>query len=666
MKVFVLGGTQFMGRLTVEALLAGGHEVVLFNRGRTTNPFASHAKLRHVKCDRMGEREGFREALRKQGKCDAVIDFIGFQEAYVQDTIDALTLDADPAYPGGRRFSTRHYVFVSTDSVYWAQKVPCADARLAEGDVRDFSPAEFDEHQEYCHKTSLGEYQLRYGGNKLGCERLLEEAWREDGFPYTVLRLPDVYGPYDNLGGLWDLVTAIEAQRPIPSRLVESRLRSALPVQLARPRRFSWAFVEDVRDAIVACTERGAQVHGMTMNVAHEEAVSLVETCKMIAEALGMDPETALRFDDSRDASLPSTDFGVLDVSRALELLRPWRPTAMRHAVQRSVEWFVSCKEHRRYHRLVHREPRSYDEVATRKFSCRVREVPSCWVGSPEKVGLLLSGPAVLNDSLPSFTGQAVLGFMQRLMDQAGQEEVVGHVQRGVDLEEQRWPLRHFAGHLLTQSDHSAAYRLEDAEVLGRTDLAAELASPLADVRPEAPPGCDGLPLRRTLRLGGAGARPALRRCSLSAPGLEGFWDCALLGRRRWRLFPPSTLPAELCVPGGGSSASSAESPADCFAGGPDAWAVQLQHTGFAPQECWECEQMMGDAVVVPAGWWYQTYDDDRTLSISAPYGSLLPGLSVDGGRDEVLEASAPLPDVPGHRTVEEEETEVLEWEMCD
>eukprot|EP00419_Tripos_fusus_P032565 CAMPEP_0172764202 /NCGR_PEP_ID=MMETSP1074-20121228/176819_1 /TAXON_ID=2916 /ORGANISM="Ceratium fusus, Strain PA161109" /LENGTH=42 /DNA_ID= /DNA_START= /DNA_END= /DNA_ORIENTATION= len=34
----------------------------------------------------------------------------------------------------------------------------------------------------------------------------------------------------------------------------------------------------------------------------------------------------------------------------------------------------------------------------------------------------------------------------------------------------------------------------------------------------------------------------------------------------------------------------------------------------------------MGQAVVVPAGWWYQAYDDDRTLSIRARFGHTING----------------------------------------
>mmetsp|Transcript_78322 Transcript_78322/g.221473 ORF Transcript_78322/g.221473 Transcript_78322/m.221473 type:complete len:684 (+) Transcript_78322:104-2155(+) len=638
MKVLVLGGTQFMGRLTVEALLNAGHEVVLLNRGRTANPFAGHANLRCVRCDRMDDREGFREALRNQGTSDAVIDFIGFQEVYMQDTLQALTADSADGSGGGKRFLTRHYVFISTDSVYWAQRVPVSDSRLAEGDAEDFSPEEFDKHLEHCNLTSLGEYQLRYGGNKLGCERVLEEAWRTDGFPVTTLRLPDVYGPNDNLGGFWELVAAIEMRRPVPVLLQPGRIRSCPGKDLGDPmaRRFSWAYAEDVRDAILATVAKGDAVHGATMHVAHEEALDLRETCAMIAEAMGLEP-TAARFDDRRNASLPSTDYGTLDVSQALRLLRPWRPTPMRAAVKRSVSWFLSSKENRRYHRLVHREARLFDDSMTRRYTCgQTREVPYIWVGSTEKAARVRDGPVVLCDSLPSFTGQAVLGFMQRLMDQAGEVQVSCELQRGAEVEEQTWTLRHFAGHLLPQSVHTAAQFLEAPDVLAKTDLLLQLQSPLVDIREDE--AGDGPP-PRVLRLGGAGARKQLRRAPPVAAGSggSGLWDCALLGRRKWRLFPPDTPPAALCASGAGGPNTS---PADCFAGGPDATSVQMQHTAFAPVSCWECEQTMGDAVVVPDGWWYQTYDDDRTLSISARYGAVLAGIE-GGGVPELPPRSA-------------------------
>ena len=70
-RLLVLGGTAFLGRAIVEAALARGHEVTLFNRGRT-NPelFPEVEKLR-------GDRN--EDVSRARGReWDAVIDVATF------------------------------------------------------------------------------------------------------------------------------------------------------------------------------------------------------------------------------------------------------------------------------------------------------------------------------------------------------------------------------------------------------------------------------------------------------------------------------------------------------------------------------------------------------------------------------------------------------------
>merc|ERR1711971_268414 len=144
-----------------------------------------------------------------------------------------------------------------------------------------------------------------------------------------------------------------------------------------------------------------------------------------------------------------------------------------------------------------------------------------------------------------------------------------------------------------------------------------------------------------------------LRRAPAHVVG--GFWDCALLGRRKWRLFPPDTPTASLCVDGAAN-----ESSVDTFTCGPDVHMVQTRFVGFAPGLCWECEQAMGDAVVVPNGWWYQTYDDDRTLSISAKYGVTLAGITEHVGVPPASVMKGARVETP----YEEEEPEVIEFEL--
>ena len=71
MKVLILGGTGFLGPHTVRSLLERGHEVTLFNRGKT-NPhlFPELEKLK-------GDRDGKLDALKGR-RWNAVIDTSGY------------------------------------------------------------------------------------------------------------------------------------------------------------------------------------------------------------------------------------------------------------------------------------------------------------------------------------------------------------------------------------------------------------------------------------------------------------------------------------------------------------------------------------------------------------------------------------------------------------
>ncbi len=99
LKLLILGGTAFLGPHTIAAARARGHDVTLFNRGKT-NPelFPDLEKLR-------GDRDGDLGALVGR-TWDAVIDTSGYVPRHVR-------LSAELLAP-----SVAHYLFISTISVY--------------------------------------------------------------------------------------------------------------------------------------------------------------------------------------------------------------------------------------------------------------------------------------------------------------------------------------------------------------------------------------------------------------------------------------------------------------------------------------------------------------------------------------------------------------------
>ena len=83
MKILVLGGTSFVGRYLVEAAEKNGHEVVLFNRGKTNSEVFKH--LRHIQGDRRQDAH-----LVGEEEWDAVFDTCAYSPQDLQPMLDVL------------------------------------------------------------------------------------------------------------------------------------------------------------------------------------------------------------------------------------------------------------------------------------------------------------------------------------------------------------------------------------------------------------------------------------------------------------------------------------------------------------------------------------------------------------------------------------------------
>jgi 2'-hydroxyisoflavone reductase len=166
LRLLVLGGTKFLGRAVVEAALARGHEVTLFNRG-TTNPelFPEVEKLR-------GDRDGGLDALRDR-EWDAVVDPSGYVPRVVEQSVELL------------RDAAGFYVFVSSISVY---------ADFSSGPTEDSPLAELDPGHS---RDELRPDFANYGALKALCEQVVFE-----GFPgrSTAVRAGLIVGPHDPTG----------------------------------------------------------------------------------------------------------------------------------------------------------------------------------------------------------------------------------------------------------------------------------------------------------------------------------------------------------------------------------------------------------------------------------------------------------------------------------
>ena len=160
MRVLILGGTQFIGRHLVSELLRRGHEVVLFNRGRTNPELFPQLEQYH------GDRRTDLALLPPSG-WDAVVDTC----AYVPRDVEIST----------RHFasSARQYVFISTVSVFDLKQPQINEQsrklRLPPDADRDVMTPE------------------TYGALKALCEDVVAETFRRA----TIVRPGLVAGPWD-------------------------------------------------------------------------------------------------------------------------------------------------------------------------------------------------------------------------------------------------------------------------------------------------------------------------------------------------------------------------------------------------------------------------------------------------------------------------------------
>ncbi len=118
MKILLIGGTVFVGRHLAAELLEQGHELTLFNRGKTRPGLFPAA--REVFGDRDGDLDLF-----KDEEFDWVIDTCGYLPRVVGDS--------------ARFFKDRakHYLFVSTVSVYPTTETPGIDENGAVAVIED-------------------------------------------------------------------------------------------------------------------------------------------------------------------------------------------------------------------------------------------------------------------------------------------------------------------------------------------------------------------------------------------------------------------------------------------------------------------------------------------------------------------------------------------------
>jgi len=309
-RVLVLGGTRFIGPHIVEAALARGHRVTLFNRGKT-NPelFPQCEKLR-------GDRDGDMSALSGRD-WDAVVDTWTDMPRHVRSAAELL------------RDHVGQYVFVSSLNA-----------------VADLSKPNLDESAPKTPLAAKDEDNASpelFGGRKARCEDLLDELLPKKN---TVVRPGLIVGPRDASDRFtyWPVRVARGGEVLAPGTGED-------PVQIIDAR--------DLGEFVVHLCEQ--RTFGLFNVVGPDRKLTmkeLLETCRTVSKS-----NATLTWVDAKflleqkvapwtdmPAWLPSLEPGegywTLNVSKAVGAGLRFRPLA--ESVRDTLAWWATLPEDRR------------------------------------------------------------------------------------------------------------------------------------------------------------------------------------------------------------------------------------------------------------------------------------------------------------------------------
>ncbi|MCF7915583.1 MAG: SDR family oxidoreductase [Spirochaetaceae bacterium] len=156
MKVLFIGGTGTISSACIREAVSRGVDVYVYNRGNSNEQLPEG--VTPLKGD-IRDRSGTVKALAGY-RFDVVINWVAFTEEHVAQDIDFFS---------GK---VGQYVYISSASAY---SKPPAGTYVTEG-------------------TLLRNPFWQYSRDKIACEERLIKAWRETGFPVTIVRPSHTYG----------------------------------------------------------------------------------------------------------------------------------------------------------------------------------------------------------------------------------------------------------------------------------------------------------------------------------------------------------------------------------------------------------------------------------------------------------------------------------------
>jgi nucleoside-diphosphate-sugar epimerase len=304
MRVLFIGGTGIISTACTQLAAERGIDLTLLTRGQRAADLPSGVES--IGAD-IEDAAGVACVL--EGKSfDAVVDWIAFRPEQVERDIELF---------GGR---TRQFLFISSASAY--QK-----------------PAT---HLPITESTPLANPFWDYSRNKIACEDRLMRAYREEGFPITIVRPSLTYG---------------ESQIPLAvnswtkSFTVVDRMRRGKKVIVPGDGSSLWVITHnsDFAKGLVGLLGR-EQAIGHAFHITSDEVMCWDQYYRLVAEAAGAEPQLVHVASDFLAACLPDMRGGLLgdkavsvvfDNTKIKRFVPDFRATVpFEQGIRRAIAWF--------------------------------------------------------------------------------------------------------------------------------------------------------------------------------------------------------------------------------------------------------------------------------------------------------------------------------------
>jgi nucleoside-diphosphate-sugar epimerase len=299
LRVLFIGGTGVISTACAQQAVQAGFDLAMLNRGRSTAR-AIPAGARVLTAD-VRDRAGVRQVLGDL-EFDVVVNFLAFTADQVQADLDLF---------GGR---VGQYVFISSASAY---QTPPARLPVLES-------------------TPLRNPYWQYSRDKIACEDLLVRAYRETGFPATIVRPSHTYDATSvPLHGGW---TAID------------RIRRGAAVVVHGDGTSPWTLTHHVDFARAFTGLLGEpRAVGDSFHITSDEALTWNQITAILAAAAGVEPRIVHVPSDAVAEVDPDWGAGLLgdkahamifDNSKIKSLVPGWAATVpFARGAREIVEW---------------------------------------------------------------------------------------------------------------------------------------------------------------------------------------------------------------------------------------------------------------------------------------------------------------------------------------